>query len=154
MFKRRNLFPQDNDVKFNKIGLRHTILREPSVVDEFYQEKVFPSDDGTEAICIVDPIHVLLNQQRLDNLGATAVKSFLDSLAPKSNDLSELRSKCSDDDLMTMVKSRHLQSPAEILSWCRYMNQNFEKFNAEVKALAEQQASATGQQLVEPQKTE
>lgn len=153
MWKRRNLTPADNaeNIKFNEnVGLRHAIIREPSVVDEFYHEKCQPADDDLEAVCIVDPIHVLFNQQRLDNLGPTAVKSFLDSLVPQSNDLSELRSKCSDDDLMKMIKSRHLQSPAEILHWCRYMKQNIDEFNSEVsKLVAEQQAKETSVDKVE-----
>lgn len=151
--KRRNITPEQNseNVKFNEtIGLRHAIIRETSVVDEFYQEDVVPADDDMKAVAIVDPIHVLFNQQRLDNLGATAVKSFLDSLVPHSNDLSELRSKCSDEDLMKMIKSRHLQSPAEILHWCRYMQQNVKEFESEVaKLVAEQQAKETTVDSVE-----
>lgn len=142
--KRRNITPAENAEKVNfneKLGVRHTIVREPSVVDEFYLEKVAPSDDDKEAVCIVDPIHILFNQQRLDNIGVTAAKSFLDSLAPKSDSLAELRSRCSDDDLLSMIKSRHLQSPAEILYWCRYMQQNLKDFDSEVaKLLAQQQA--------------
>lgn len=144
LHKRRNITPAENAEKVNfneKLGIKHTIVREPSVVDEFYYEKVVPSDDDKEAVCIVDPIHVLFNQQRLDNLGATAAKSFLDSLAPKSDSLAELRSRCSDDDLLSMIKSRHLQSPAEILHWCRYMQQNLKDFDSEVaKILAQHQA--------------
>lgn len=144
LHKRRNITPAENAEKVNfneKLGIRHTIVREPSVVDEFYLEKVVPSDDDKEAVCIVDPIHVLFNQQRLDNLGVTAAKSFLDSLAPKSDSLAELRARCSDEDLLSMIKSRHLQSPAEILSWCRYMQQNLKDFDSEVaKILAQHQA--------------
>lgn len=144
------------DVSFNSnIGIRHSILRTASVVDEFYFEECNPSDDSMKSVSVCDPIVILFNQQRLDNLGVTAAKSFLDSLAPKSNALSELRSKCSDEDLMSMVKSRHLQSPAEILSWCRYMQNNIDKFNSEVQKLvearqAEESAKAT-QESVSPE---
>lgn len=139
--KRVYITPSENsqNIDFNKeVGLKHCILREPSVVDEFYHEMTTPSDDNQESVSVCDPIIILFNQQRLDNMGVTAAKSFIDSLVPKSNDLSELRSKCSDEDLMSMVKSRHLQSPAEILAWCRYMNENVELFNSEVAKLVAQ----------------
>lgn len=142
MFERRNLKPQDNKVEFNvNSALRNIIQREPSVVDEFYFEKCSPSDDNNESVSVVDPIHMMFNQQRLDNMGVTAAKAFIDSLVPQSNSLAELRQKCSDEDLMKMVKSKHLQSPAEILHWCRYINENVEQFNSEyAKLVAEQQA--------------
>lgn len=151
MFKRRNLTPKDNAVAFEKtsdVGLRQVILREPSVVDEFYFEECRPSDDSQPSFSVVDPIIVLFNQQRLDNMGVTAAKAFIDSLVPKSNALAELRQKCSDEDLMSMVKSRHLQAPAEILSWCRYMQQNIDTFNSEVQKLVEAR-QAEEQQKVE-----
>lgn len=138
--KRTNITPQQNaqSIKFNhKIGMRHMILREPSVVDEFYFEKCQPSDHKDESVSIVDPIIILFNQQRLDNMGQMAAKTFIDSLVPKSNSMAELRKNCSDEDLMCMIKSRHLQSPAEILSWCRYMKENIDIFNSEVHKLVE-----------------
>ena len=129
-------------------GLRHSILREASVVDEFYLEKCC-NDDGTESISFVDPIRVLFNQERLNNMGVSAGKAFLDSLMPQSDALAELRGKCSDDDLLCMVKSRHLQSPAEILSWCRYMQSNVDAFNSEVQKLVEAQTAQQSNNLVD-----
>lgn len=146
--KRIYITPKQNaeNISFNKeVGLKHCILREPSVVDEFYHETTAPSDDSKKSVSVCDPIIILFNQQRLDNMGTTAAKAFIDSLVPKSNELSELRKKCSDDDLMSMVKSRHLQSPAEILAWCRYMNDNVEIFNSEVAKLVAQQEAEKAQ---------
>ena len=57
----------------------------------------------------------------------------------------ELRSKCSDSDLMTMIKSRHLQSPCEILSWCKYMKDNVDVFNNELKQFVQTQVEVKKQ---------
>lgn len=135
------------------------ILRAPSVVDEFYFEKTAPSDDTMESVSVVDPIIMLFNQERIDSMGQMAAKQFIDSLAPKSNSLDELRKQCSDEDLMQMIKSKHLQSPAEILAWCRYMNENVETFNSEVQKLveakqAEEAAKAQQGQNIENSKSE
>lgn len=142
MWKRNKISLSDNskNITFNKnLGLRHQIMREPSVVDEFYFENCQPSDDSLESVSVVDPIIILLNQERIDNMGTTAAKTFLDSLSPKSNALSELRSKVSDDDLMSMIKSRHLQSPSEILAWCRYIKENVDAFNSEIAKIKAEQ---------------
>lgn len=150
--KRRNLTPAQNaeNLDFNmQYGLHHAILRTESVVDEFYFEECNPSDDDMKSVSICDPIIMLFNQERLDNMGASAVKNFLDSLAPQSSDLVELRKQCSDEDLMSMMKSRHLQSPAEILHWCRYMQQNVDQFNSEVARLQAQAEVEKAQKNVE-----
>lgn len=138
--KTRFITPDENNAILDgSVDLRHTVLREDSVVDEFYSETM-SNIDGSDSVSFSDPIYILFNQQRLNRLGTSAVQAFFDSLQPKSDSLRELRSKCSDDDLMAMMKSRHLQSPAEILAWCRYMESNVDHFNSEVKAIIEAQS--------------
>lgn len=156
MYTRHFLTPEENvekNIQFDPTcDLRHTVLRNASVVDEFYRESI-TNTDGSESVSFLDPIYVLFNQQRLNSLGTTAAQSFLDSLQPQSDSLAELRKKCSDEDLLQMVKSRHLQSPSEILAWCRYMEQNVDTFNREVQTLIEAQkqenSASSNQQTTE-----
>lgn len=154
--KRRNLTPKENakNIVFTEYGLRQVILREPSIVDEFYREKSKSSDDSQECVGIVDPIIMLFNQERLNQLGSMGAQQFLDALAPRSNPLQELRKKCSDEDLLCMIKSKHLQSPAEILSWCRYMDSNVETFNSAVQEILKQKQESQTTVNVEPQNVE
>ena len=145
METRRRITIQDNakNICFDLDStLKTTTLRECDICDEFYLEKTL-NPDNSESVSIHDPIYILFNQERLDRLGASGIQKFLDSLQPKSDALAELRSQCSDQDLMTMMKSRHLQSPAEILAWCRYMESNIDTFNSEVQALVEAQSVTT-----------
>lgn len=144
-----------DQMSFNpNVGLKHALLREESLVDEFYLEECASSDDKKPSFSVVDPLYTLFNQQRLDNLGAAAVKNYLDSLVPKSNELAELRQKCSDEDLMKMVKSRHLQAPCEILAWCRYMQQNISEFESEVAKLMAEKEIQDNPDNVEPNSDE
>ena len=141
MYKRRFVDPEKNgsELEFNSVSdLRNVVLREPSVVDEFYINKM-TNPDGSESVQHVDPIFVLFNQQRLESLGTSAAQYFLDSLQQPNDSLTELRKKCSDEDLLKLIKSKYLQSPAEILAWCRYMDANIEEFNKEVQTLIEAQ---------------
>lgn len=154
MFTRKKITCQDNacNVKYSsESGLKHVIHREKSVVDEFYMEKSI-DNDGNEVVSFTDPLIILFNQERLNSMGATAAKAYLDSLVPHNDALAELRQKCSDEDLLCMIKSKHLQSPSEILSWSRYMQENVDKFNAEVKKIIEAQQKPLD--ITEPPKTE
>lgn len=125
--------------KYN-ISLCHDtiILRTPSLVDEFYKERI----GGTKQkplVRYIDPIYMLFNQQRLSRLGSDNIQQWLDSMNNAGNQLiGELKNKCSDDQLVQMIKSRHLQSPSEILAWCRYINGNVKEFNESVKMIQEQ----------------
>lgn len=132
-----------------KNSLATSIVRTPSLVDEFYTETIGTNDDKKPIVRFVDPIYMLFNQDRLSHLGAENVQLWLDSLISSGNhEIDELKSKCSDEQLTQMIKSRHLQSPSEILSWCRYMNDNIKEFNEEVQRFAQQQV--TQQTNVEP----
>lgn len=146
MFPRRKFITADEN--FCKVTFdcsstkRRSIFMEKSVTDEFYFEKRY-NEDGSESVSVTDPIIMLFNQERLVNMGATSAKALLDSFQQKTDSLSELRKKCSDEDLVNMMKSRYLQKPSEIMAWCRYMQQNVDAFNDEVKKYAESKVSET-----------
>lgn len=126
-----------------------SVVRTPSLVDEFYTEVVDVRHD-VEVLAFSDPIYMLFNQQRLSHLGAENVQLWLDSLnAAGHSEIAKLRSQCSVSDLVSMIKSRHLQSPSEILAWSKYMDANMDEFHAEVQRIhedivAQQQGDATG----------
>lgn len=101
-----------------------TSLYAPSPVDEFKTLRI-KNSDGSEALFFVDDIHMLLNQQRLSSLGSDTLNSWIESLSPRSDSLSQLRGKCTDEQLLQVCKSRFIQSPSELLAWSDYLNANF-----------------------------
>ena len=136
--------------KYN-ISLCHDtiILRTPSLVDDFYKERI----GGTKEkplVRYIDPIYMLFNQQRLSRLGSDNIQQWLDSMNNAGNQaIGELKKKCSDEQLVQMIKSRHLQSPSEILAWCRYINDNVNEFNESIKKIQEQQKQESEQPKTE-----
>lgn len=78
-------------------------------------------------------IGLLFNQKRLDKLGKDGVTSFLNSLVPKSDSLSKLRKKCTDQELIAICKSRYIQTPSELLAWSDYLNYNYEYVSTTAK---------------------
>lgn len=109
---------------------------QPSLVSSFYKEESISSESGEPIVVYHDPIYMLFNQQRLSKLGAGAVEMWLQQMnQSKANPLAELRKECSDEDLVSMIKSRYLQSPSEILSWSRLMLSKMDEFKSEVAKL-------------------
>lgn len=135
-----------------QIALESTLVRTPSIVDDFYVETISKETKTKPkpTVRYIDPIYMLFNQQRLARMGKDNVQQWLDSLRNAGySEVDELRSKCTDEQLVTMIKSRYLQSPSEILNWCRYVNEHVEEFNAEVKKSLEiEQTQQTAQAQV------
>lgn len=120
-----------------KNTIKHSILREPSFVDEFYAEKGKPSDDKLESYSYVDPVYMLFNQQRLERLGKLGVEKFLEQFKDRHDPFANLRKQCSDQDLAALIKSKHLQSMSEMNAWIKYMESNIDTFKSEVQKVIE-----------------
>lgn len=118
----------------------NSILRESSPVDEFYFDKIECSDLDKPIKVFRDPIYELFNQDRLNRLGSTVLDAWIKSMMmTKNNPLSELREKCSDTELLSIMKSRYSQTPSEIMNWARYLNNNLSELENQVSLAREEQ---------------
>lgn len=118
----------------------NSVTREKSLVDDFYKVEL----DSSELACKVefyrDPIYELFNQQRLSQIGVSNVETWIKSMMSISNNpLSELRQHCSDSDLLSVMKSRYLQTPSEVMNWARYLNDNLSELKKEVSLARERE---------------
>lgn len=132
--------------KLNIVGYKpkNVILRTESPIDQFHFDKCTPSDDGVEAVIVSNPLYMIFNQERLSSIGQFNVQEWIDSMNRISNDnLKELRSKVSDDDLIKYMKSRYCQSPCELAMWSSYLVNETDKLSDEVKAFVAQQQTET-----------
>lgn len=101
--------------------ISNAIFREKAIYEDLITQDVKQSDGST--IHYIDSDLILLfNQQRLESLGQTAMLEYLNSIAPQSDSLAELRKNCTDEELLSMVKSRHIQSRADLMAWSRYLD--------------------------------
>ncbi len=116
----------------------NSYLYQSSPIDQLPLDSITDSEGNTLRV-VQNDISLLFNQERLSNLGADNIKKFFDSLVPKSTALSELRKKCSDNDLVNLCKSRYLQTPSEILAWSNYLNENYSMLVQQIRTEAEQQ---------------
>lgn len=140
--------------KVSSSTMSQTSLRQKSECDCFYHVEMISPDDNRKCVAVVDPILMLFNQDRLNRLGDDTVKAWLKSMEESSNSsLAKIRSQCSDEDLITMVKSRHLQQPSELSAWVDYMSSHIDKFK-EMYAAEMADEAAKKAAVVEPPKSE
>lgn len=117
MFTKRRLSPHVyNELEKGNMDFEFSSFYVPTPVDEFTYEKVsVPGFD--DSVTLTSDISMLFNQQRLDRCSRDALIQHFDNMARTSSDFSALRSKLNDDQLISIVKSRYLQSPSELLAY-------------------------------------
>lgn len=120
-----------------------TCFRVPSPVETFYKQEIFCPNGTCDAVAYRTDIYMLFNQQRLDRMSLSQLSDWLDNQTSTSG-LAELRSKMSDAQLHSFIKSRYIQSPSELMAWSEYIQSEFTK---EYQKAVEEQKS---QQSVEP----
>lgn len=111
--------------------------------------------DGS--IRFVSDATLLLNEQRIINdIGEDNYRNFIREL--QVNPSSPYKDgNFTDDQLMTEIKSRYVQSPSEVREWVRDMLDQQEKISDDAKAKLEDMKSSEGEttdSVVEPAKTE
>ena len=102
--------------------LFNTVLRIKSPVESLFLEKIQIGKDNF-VYHRGNDVTLLFNQIRLEkSIGIDTINHWLMSLQGSDrSDLERLRSKLSDEQLLSFVKSRHLQSPSELLLWSEYL---------------------------------
>lgn len=119
---------------------------EQSPVNEFCVEKL--EVNGVETIILTSDIYMLFNQQRLDKMTKDRLLAYFENLSVNEPKMRELRSKLSDDQLCSFVKSRFIQSPSELMAWSQYLMCSQDEMIA--AAAAEQQTEQPAPYEVNP----
>jgi len=131
----------------HECDLIHTEFYQPSIVEDMYNETIEVGDENKQkAYTRNNDVTLLFSQQRLlRTLGADTLNKWIEALAPKSDNLSELRSKCTDEQLLQICKSRYIQKPSELLAWSEYLNANAKDILAKIQAENENSEEVTEQ---------
>ena len=146
---KRRLEPYQEEFKPYNISskdLRQSEFLENSPVNEFCFERL--EVNGSEVVTLTSDIYMLFNQQRLDRMSKDRLLAYFENLSVTDPKMSELRSKLSDDQLCSFVKSRFIQSPSELMAWSQYLMSSQDEMIA--AAAAEQQAEQSAPYEVNP----
>lgn len=146
---KRRLKPYQEEFKpynLSSKDLRQSEFLENSPVNEFCFERL--EVNGNEVVTLTSDIYMLFNQQRLDRMSKDRLLAYFENLSVTDPKMSELRSKLSDDQLCSFVKSRFIQSPSELMAWSQYLMSSQDEMIA--AAAAEKQAKASAPYEVNP----
>lgn len=108
---------------FGAVSLDAVIPYAPSVVEPLFDVTLRKAvtDDDVPLRVRVNDIYLLFNQSRLSLVGKDSVNAWLDSLRAST----PVSPKLSDDDLINLVKSRHIQSMSELMAYSHYLTDNY-----------------------------
>ena len=116
-----------------------------SPVDMFNFEKIEAPvgifEDGTSP----DPcwrmrsdVHLLLHSDDVArNFGASFAQTLVNSKTPQSSSLARAMDNLTDEQLLATVKSRHLQSPSELIAWSQYLSSHADDILKEASELVD-----------------
>ena len=146
----RQIIPGDKPVTLPKLERSKTVIyRTPSPLDGFLFEQ-YPLPDGTVAFRKVSDIKMLLNEDRLAQLNPTYVQQMLAAVRSSSVDTSQF----SDEQLIESIKSRYIQSNADVYNYTRMLQSEIDSVVADIKAKAEaRMAVAAAQEVSTPEQS-
>lgn len=135
------------------------IVLEELPTERFRFEYCGELDDPDVSVRIRSDVSMLLHAADMaKKYGQNFVQSMIDSRRPKSSALQEIMDKMSDAQILDTVKSRHLQSPSELIAWSEYLIEQAKSVEQEAESLAlenaaseESSSSTTESQSVESQ---
>ena len=131
MFPKRFPHYVPSELYVHKVQYKTDICREQSPLESYYiQENLSPHSEH-KSIAIVDDVYMLFNQQRLDRMTGAALSDWLARTSQSSSQLSSLRSRMTDAQLGSFIKSRYIQSHSELLAWSSYLESQYPEMSVE-----------------------
>ena len=114
----------------------------PVVVQPIESLRFYTDEDGY--IHMNTDVNLLMNAERIRNqIGEENYLNIVRSIQPSR---SPYKQKLDDDTLIETLKSRYLQSPAEVDAWMASLDQKYQDMVAEVK-----EAAIASQSKVDPE---
>ena len=145
----RQIIACDKPVTIPKLERSKTVIyRTPSPLDGFLFEQ-YPLPDGKVAFRKVSDIKMLLNEDRLAQLNPTYVQQMLSAIRSSSVDTSQF----TDEQLIESIKSRYIQSNADVYNYTRALQSEIDSVVADIRAEAEARLAVAAAQEQTTQET-
>lgn len=131
--------------------LRTSACPQSTPIDSFLCQRCTTPYDDKESLRMTSDIYMLFNQHRLDRMSRENLIEYFNNMAVRDSSLSSLKKRLSDDQLISVVKSRYIQQPTELLNWSRYLNSLAdEQLRAVVAASQPQSTEPTAEPAQQP----
>lgn len=107
-------------------------------IDSTEQLRVEIDDtDKTRPVRYTSDIRLILHNKDLASRAGVSVASKFGQSKQPASQIQQIMDKMSDDDLLVMVRSRHVQSPSEIIAWSKELSAYAEHLEAQAQELIE-----------------
>lgn len=121
------------------------IVLEELPTEPFRFETVGTEDN--EAVRIRSDVSMLLHAADMSKkYGTGFVQSMIEMRRPKSSGLQSQMDQMSDAQILDTIKSRHLQSPSELIAWSEYLIDQAKSIEDEVSRIVLKEESADSSQ--------
>lgn len=111
------------------------IVLEELPTEPFRFEKIGTEDN--EAVRIRSDVSMLLHAADMaKKYGPGFVQSMIDMRRPKSSSIQSQMDQMTDDQILDTIKSRHLQSPSELIAWSEYLIEQARDVEQEAERMA------------------
>jgi hypothetical protein len=129
------------------------IVLEELPTESFRFEKIGTEED--EAIRIRSDVSMLLHAADMaKKYGTGFVQSMIDVRRPRSSALQSQMDQMSDAQILDTIKSRHLQSPSELIAWSEYLVEQAKFIEDEAERIALERESEDASSSAESQSIE
>lgn len=100
--------------------------------------------DETDETCPVrytSDIRLILHTKDLASRAGLAVASKFGHGSQSASQIQQIMDKMSDDDLLSTVRSRHIQAPSEIIAWSKELSAYAENLESQAQDLIDAETS-------------
>lgn len=119
------------------------IALEELPTEQFRFERCGEADDPDCPIRIRSDVSMLLHAADMaKRYGSGFVQSMIDMRRPKASSIQSQMDLMSDAQILDTIKSRHLQSPSELIAWSEYLTEQAEIVEQEAERLALEKEAA------------
>ena len=97
--------------------------------------------DETRPIRYTSDVRLILHTKDLASRAGLAIASKFGQSKQSSSQIQQIMDKMSDDDLLATVRSRHIQSPSEIIAWSKELSAYAENLEAQAQDLIDSETA-------------
>lgn len=93
--------------------------------------------DETRPVRYTSDVRLILHNKDLASRAGASVASKFGQSKQSASQIQQIMDNMSDDDLLATVRSRHIQSPSEIIAWSKELSAYAEHLESQAQELIE-----------------
>lgn len=97
--------------------------------------------DESRPVRYTSDIRLILHTKDLTSRAGLAIASKFGQNKQPASQIQQIMDKMSDDDLLSTVRSRHVQSPSEIIAWSKDLSAYVENLESQAQELIDTETS-------------